>query len=291
VNQRHNINDHENVKFFDINLYHIFFNYKDRLNMLYPAKILSLVLLFSCLILPTISPAEIQSLSSSINKAGRQRMLSQRIVATYSQIGQRIKTEKSKKQLKKSIELFDKQLIELKIYQPAGKIHDQLNKVDSLWKPMKKIATAPVNRNNAEELREHAEEVLRASHRVVIMLQDKYGSEVGELVNMSGRQRMLSQRLSNLYMLQSWGFSSSEYSNDYSRAINEFKGALSELNSSKLNTQEINKNLNKVRKEFAMLERSTHKKNGEFIPLMVKMSADKLLKIMNDTTLLYEELN
>jgi len=259
--------------------------------MLFPTKLFSILLLLFFTLLPTISAAEINNLSSSINIAGRQRMLSQRIVATYSQIGQEIKTEKSKKQLKKSIALFDKQLAELKTYQPTGKIHDQLNKVDDLWMSMKKIATNTVNRNNAEELREHAEGVLKESHRVVIMLQDKYGSKVGELVNISGRQRMLSQRLSNLYMLQSWGFSSSEYSDDYSRAINEFKGALSELNNSRLNTQKINKNLNQARKVFAMLERSTHKKNGEFIPLMVKMSTDKLLKIMDDTTHLYEELD
>ena len=259
--------------------------------MLYPAKLSSILLLLFCTLFSTLSPAEIKTLSSSINIAGRQRMLSQRIVATYSQIGQEIKIEKSKKQLKKSVTLFDKQLSELKTYQPAGKIHDQLTKVEELWIPMRKISMSPVNRSNAEELRELAESVLRESHRVVIMLQDKYGSKVGELVNMSGRQRMLSQRLSNLYMLQSWGFSSSVYSDDYSRAINEFKGALSELNNSKLNNKKITNNLNQVRKVFAMLERSTHKKNGEFIPLMVKMSADKLLKIMDDTTRLYEELN
>jgi len=256
----------------------------------YIKKTSQLLFLFSTLFTQS-SHAEIQSLSSSINKAGKQRMLSQRIVATYCQIGQEIQTKKSKKQLKRSVSLFDKQLTELKTYQPSGEIHNQLKKVDNLWLPMKKTALGPINKNNAEKLRKQSEEVTRASHQVVIMLQDMYGSEVGELVNISGRQRMLSQRLSNLYMLQSWGFSSSEYSSDYSIAINEFKGALTELNESSQNTQQINNNLNQVRKEFAMLERSTHKLNGEYIPLMVKMSADKLLKIMDTTTHLYAELN
>ncbi|RDH81099.1 MAG: hypothetical protein DIZ80_13350 [endosymbiont of Galathealinum brachiosum] len=253
-------------------------------------KFLSSFILLFCLLLPTNSSAEISSLSSAINKAGRQRMLSQRIVATYSQVGQQIQTKKSRKQLKNAIILFDQQLNELKKYQPIGSINKQLKKVDVLWQPMRLIALAPVNRSKAEELREHAEDVLRASHRVVIMLQDKYGSRLGELVNISGRQRMLSQRMSNLYMLQSWGFSSSEYTGDYSRALNEFKGALSELNNSSLNSSQINKKLNKVRKEFAMLERSNHKANGEYIPLMIKMSTDKLLIIMNDITMLYEQL-
>lgn len=250
----------------------------------------SITILFLFLLLPVDSFAEIYNLSSAINKAGRQRMLSQRIVATYSQIGLEIQTQKSKRQLKDAISLFEKQLTELKGYRGSGKINNQLQRVTKLWAPLKKIATNPIQRSKVEELRILAEDVLTASHRVVIMLQDESGTKKGQLVNISGRQRMLSQRLANLYTLQSWGFSSSEYSDDYSRAMNEFKGALSELSSSTLNTEEISKKLTKAKREFRMFERSSHHKDGEFIPLMVKMSADKLLFLMNDITHMYEKL-
>ncbi len=253
-------------------------------------KFLSLLLLGFCTLIPVHSSAEIQNFSSAINIAGRQRMLSQRIVATYSQIGQKIREKKSKQQLKDAINLFDQQLDELKTYQPTGNINRQLEKVTQLWYPMRLIATKPIQRDKAEALKNLSDDVLKASNQVVVMLQEKYNSQVGNLVNISGRQRMLSQRMSSLYMLQSWGFSNIEYSNDYSQTINEFKQALSILNKSKLNTRKINKKLNKVRKEFAMFEMSSHKNNGKFIPLLVKMSADKLLNIMNDITLLYEQL-
>lgn len=253
-------------------------------------RIFSTTILFLFLLLPTYSFAEIDNISSAINKAGRQRMLTQRIVATYSQVGLEIKNKQSKRELKKAIDLFEEQLAELKKYRPSGKINKQLQRVTNLWEPLREIAASPVQRSNAEDLRLLAEDVLTASHRVVIMLQDESGTKKGELVNVSGRQRMLSQRLSNLYTLQSWGFSSAEYSDDYSRAINEFKGALSELTSSNLNTETINKKLRKAKREFGMFERSSHHKNGEFIPLMIKMSADKLLIIMNDVTQLYEQL-
>ena len=250
----------------------------------------SITILSLALFIPSYSSAEIQTLASAINKAGRQRMLTQRIVATYSQVGLEITAQKSKRQLRNAVNLFEEQLAELKKYRKSGKINEQLQRVTELWQPLQEIARQPIEKSKVEQLRILAEDALAASHRVVIMLQDESGTKQGQLVNISGRQRMLSQRLSNLYMLQSWGFSSSQYTDDYSRAMNEFKGALTELNASTLNTDEINKKLNKARIEFKMFERSSHHKNGEFIPLMVKMSADKLLILMNEITLMYEQL-
>jgi len=247
--------------------------------------------LFSfCLLLTDIASAEISSMPSAINKAGRQRMLTQRIVATYCQIGLDIKTQKSREQLKKSIKLFDEQLSELKSFRPEGKINQQLMRVEKLWKPFKKIATLGVKRENAEELWLLAEDTLRASQRVVIMLEDESQTHFHRLVNISGRQRMLSQRMSSLYMMQVWKFTSNEYTDNYSIAINEFKGALFELMKSKHNTDDINHQLKKVKREFGMLERSLKQKEGEFIPLLVKLSADKLLTNMDEITHKYESV-
>lgn len=262
-----------------------------RNNIMITARhILSIALLSTCLLIPAYSTAEIYSISSAINKASRQRMLTQRIVATYCQVGQEIATKKSQQQLRQAVELFEEQLNELKEYRPTGKINKQLQKVTELWRPLRKIASDPIQKSSVEELRMLAEVTLTASHQVVIMLQDESGTKKGELINISGRQRMLSQRLSNLYMLQSWGFTSSEYADDYSRALNEFKGALTELMTSSLKTKEINKKLKKSKRELYMFERSSHHKNGEYIPLMIKISADKLLNLMDDVTNLYEEL-
>lgn len=260
--------------------------------MTFSIKLVLFTIFSLCILLPVPIQvqAEIKDMYSAINKAGRQRMLSQRIVATYCQQGLGIKTRQSKDQFKDAINLYEQQLAELKKFRSYGPISKQLEKVTELWKPMRDIAAEPVMRSKAIELRKRAEEVLRASHKVVVMLQDESGSQGAQIVNIAGRQRMLSQRLSNIYMLKSWGFKSSEYTNDYSQAINEFKGALVELNASPLNDSSTINMLKQARRQFAILEESLRQKNGEFIPLMVKMSADKLLFIMNNITHAFEDL-
>jgi nitrate/nitrite-specific signal transduction histidine kinase len=147
-------------------------------------------LLFS---LPAYS--EITSISSAINKSGRQRMLTQKMVKAYCMIGIDVQRDKAGYELSNAITKFDTQLSELKSYAPSEAIKKSLAKVEKIWLPFKAVLQLPVSRDNAEELLETNDELLRASHKVVLQLQDASGSDFGRLVNISGRQRMLSQRL------------------------------------------------------------------------------------------------
>jgi len=253
-------------------------------------KIICISVLFYLLLFSVRSYAEINTVSEAINKAGQQRMLSQRVVATYCQLGLDIQAKKSKGQLRRAIKKFDENLLELNEYKSNEKVNKQLQIVADAWQPVKKIALAPVHKDKAEELRALAENVLSESHKMVVILQDESNLKEIALVNIAGRQRMLSQRLSSLYMLQSWGFSRAEYASDYILSIDEFSVALSELNKSTVNTAEIKSMLKAAKKQFAMLRKSLQQKNGVYIPLMVKMSADKLLLIMDEITHKYEKL-
>ncbi|MDH3355724.1 MAG: type IV pili methyl-accepting chemotaxis transducer N-terminal domain-containing protein, partial [Chromatiales bacterium] len=68
--------------------------------------ILSLLLSTPLLLSSTEAVAKISSISDAINKSGRQRMLTQRILSSYYQVGKMISPTKSKKQLKDAIQQF-----------------------------------------------------------------------------------------------------------------------------------------------------------------------------------------
>ena len=120
------------------------------------------------LLVPSVAQAEISGFADAINKSGRQRMLSQRILSAYYQIGKKISLTKSKKQLTDAVSLFESQLNELKTYAVSGEVLAQqsghnidvdsaLRKVSRVWIPVKNIVTQEVMRSRAEELRELSE--------------------------------------------------------------------------------------------------------------------------------------
>ncbi|MEN8170014.1 MAG: type IV pili methyl-accepting chemotaxis transducer N-terminal domain-containing protein [Pseudomonadota bacterium] len=235
--------------------------------------------------------AEITSISSAINKAGRQRMLTQRMVKSYCMIGIDVQTDVAEKQLKKAIDLFDLQLSELNAYSHTKLIIDSLDKVETLWLPFKKILQSPVNRENAQTLLDTNDELLRATNKVVLMLQDVSGDSFGRLVNISGRQRMLSQRLAKFYMLRAWKFNNSEINSGMTQSRNEFKGALAELISARENSPAIQAELEKASMQWDLFDHGLDRDINNLVPLIAALSSEKVLITMNKITGMYVELS
>lgn len=236
------------------------------------------------------SMAADMSIGEAINKAGRQRMLTQRMVKAYCQLGQDVRYLVAEKQLKGSVALFDEQLSQLKAFNKDTETRRALKLVEKLWVPVKATATGEIKKGKAEQLREDAEKLLVAAHQAVLLFQDQSGTNAGRLVNIAGRQRMLSQRMSNLYMLMSWGFDPKKYGADYDKAVREFEEALADLKGANENTPEINKNLKQVSQNWDMFKLSFRMDSGQYVPGLVVRMLDKILIQMNTITGQYAAL-
>lgn len=232
------------------------------------------------------------TMAAAINKAGRQRMLSQRMVKFYCQIGQQVLVEKSKKQLTESIELFDTQLQELKQFAPSPEIQAAVVKMETAWGPFKEIVSKVPTKEDGKKLIGISEELLQAAQKTTLLLQDAAGTPAGRLVNIAGRQRMLSQRMAKFYMQKRRGFNTSEVTDGLEQAHNEFKGALQELIASPQNTPAIKKELELAKMQWVFFENAIAQDSAQDSTFAVNVatSSERILEVMDRVTGMYEKL-
>ncbi len=231
--------------------------------------------------------AEDMVLSSAINKAGRQRMLTQRMVRAYCQIGLNVRREEARQQLNVAVQTFDAQIVELRRFAPTQEISQELALVESEWRRFRPLVLKSYSRQDARGLMELSEELLERSHKVVMSLQDLSGKPSARLVSLAGRQRMLSQRIAKLYMCRQAGLSDSAVVDALDRVRSEFKGALAELRDAPQNTAPIDRGLETAATQWALLE---HSLTNADQPLeeFVALTSDKILNAMDEVTSLYE---
>jgi hypothetical protein len=237
-----------------------------------------------------IAYADDAALATAVNIAGRQRMLSQRIVKAYCEVGLDVLPERASNDLKEAVTLFDRQLEYLQRLDVNEETRNTLVRVSKLWSEFKPLAMGTVSRENAGPLQALSEELLNTSQRVVELLEIQAGGPVARLVNLAGRQRMLSQRLAKLYMLYSWGFKDLQLNDQIKVAKTQFSDALDALIAAPENTDEILRELNAVDVLWMWFEISLELKDANSFRLVVSESSGSILVSMDSITRMYERL-
>lgn len=250
-----------------------------------------LLLALLSLLTSAVSSAPIRDYGEAVNQAGRQRMLSQRVVKVYAQIGQKIYFAKPDKQLKDALQLYQTQLDNLTAFAKTSSSQSALQRARDIWLTFESIARGEITRENAIKLNQSSEALLQASQAVVQALVNEAQTEKARIVDISGRQRMLSQRMAKYYLLLSWGIDDPVYLDEFEKAEQEFSLALTELNGSSLNTKEINEVLTSVDKQWRFFQLTKIMDTAEYLPSIVARTTESLLHDMNRITGMYASLS
>ncbi|KAB2926975.1 MAG: hypothetical protein F9K30_05165 [Dechloromonas sp.] len=237
--------------------------------------------------------AQISDINVAINKAGRQRMLSQRMAKAYFQIGQQVDVERSRKVLDNSIAAFDRQLVELKNYAPTPEIRETYLNLEKSWLAYKDVLIgASPSPESGRRVLAISEEVLALAQQGTVQLEKKSGSVAAYLVNISGRQRMLSQRMAKFYQAASWGVADEKSAAHLDKARKDFADALRELAAAPANTQQIRESLELVKQQWFFFENALGQKSGgdKRPQLAVATTSERILEEMEGVVGLYEKL-
>lgn len=244
---------------------------------------------------PAAHASPIAHINEAINRAGRQRMLSQRMAKAWLALGQRVAPRKAQSILLASIDLFDRQLDELKAFAPTPQILGTYAALDPVWQSYRKaLLQGPPDRARSEDIQSLDAKVLKLSHQGTLQLEAHSGRSTGKLVNVSGRQRMLSQRAAKLYLSAAWGTASSEQLTDLRLVRREFARALSALQDAKETTPAILEVLEMAQQQWVFFDNALARAGQPDTPPQhaqeVFSSSENILQIMDKATAMFSRL-
>lgn len=250
---------------------------------------------------PQQARAQIADLNEAINKAGRQRMLSQRMSLAWLAVGQGIDTVRAQRVLDESMALFERQLAELKAFAPNAEIRATYATLEQVWGEYKTALTdTPPGQIGGPAVMALGGRVLAVAHQGTVQLEKHSGKSVGRLVNMAGRQRMLSQLLAKLYFVQSWAPDTS--AKDLETARREFVAALKALREAPEATPAIRQDLVLAEQQWIFFDNALKRRDDIHNPAHnldhnparyatdVFRSSDNILQVMERVTGLYARL-
>lgn len=252
-------------------------------------KTLPIVLLVGLMVGSLPCQADISE-AEAINRAGMQRMLGQRVAKSYLMIGTDTRADLATSQLDESIASVEENVQLLEEFASNVGVRKTLNEAAQTWSKYQLALTRP-DPKQAPELLQLAERFLAQSEALVKEIERQSANQATGLVNRSGRQRMLSQRIAMLYLAMSWKLQEPHLRDEFDAAVAEFERGLDELNKAPQNTEQINRKLEKIGSQWRFARAGfSLADDSRFVPTVIVTTSDSLLRKFDELTLDYERL-
>ncbi|PPE67015.1 type IV pili methyl-accepting chemotaxis transducer N-terminal domain-containing protein [Caldimonas caldifontis] len=137
----------------------------------------------------------------AVNRAGQLRMLSQRLVKLYALAGAGIEPDDSLERLAQSARRIDDNLAFLGRSLSAPSFGDLLSAVQGTWSQLRPSIETEPRLATLADIDALAQELLEQAERLTAVLEQASAAATLHVINVAGRQRMLSQRLAKQVLL------------------------------------------------------------------------------------------
>lgn len=188
--------------------------------------------------------------AEGVNRAGQLRMLSQRLVKLYLLRLAEVQTRRQDALLDESIQRVDTNIALLDKTVSAATFGDLLAQVVATWQRLKPALKGKPAAAQLAALDELAERLLQEAERLTSALESAGAAPPLKVLNVAGRQRMLSQRFAKCALM---GLLAPAGEAAMTAAQREFEAGLALLNGLPLSTPEIRQTLDGAAREWEQL--------------------------------------
>jgi nitrate/nitrite-specific signal transduction histidine kinase len=228
--------------------------------------------------------------AEAVNRAGQLRMLSQRLAKLYALLALRVSMAAHERLLTESFERIDKNLGFLQRAVSKATFGDLLDAVMTPWAALKVAISAPVDVGRIAEVDRLAEQFLVRADQFTTSLESAAVTATLHVINLSGRQRMLSQRLAKLALLgELLPSPPAEHARaEADKTALEFEGAMASLTAMPLSTLEIRGSLHEASQAWAQLTQARARVREPAGQRALGEASERLLAVFDRLTDQYE---
>ena len=225
--------------------------------------------------------------ADGVNRAGQLRMLSQRIVRLLAQCAAGVEPRRSRELLDESQQRVRDNLERLQPLMAVAAVASSLAEVAQAWGHLQPLLVAAPKPAALREADAQAEALLACAELLTAAIEASGGRRAVHIVNLSGRQRMLVQRLAKDALLDAL-LDDAASRERVRQATQEFSQALDALDRVPLSSAEIRETLASARAEWlrmAQALRDTRSKGGR---QALARGSETLLGLFEKLTEMYE---
>lgn len=226
--------------------------------------------------------------SVAINRAGKLRALSQRCSKAYIQTALNVMPERAREIALSSQRIMTSNLEELSLGQPPGDIRKLLQSLEKDTSALNNLLSGAARLDGAVEVARVADVMLESADVVTKAYESLSGQGSAKIVNLAGRQRMLSQRAARAYFLIAAGQTSAPVRKQLDTAKSEFSQSLLALQGAPISTTSIRNELDLAKGQWLFYEAALNKTPTPESLQNVATTSERVFEVMDNLTALYD---